>query len=80
MGKPILLKVLEVSHPDTYNAAHCRWEDLYVKCGKLSEATELLVYLKLDSKPYVLAVISGKLDDSERGKMRLFVIFRPVKG
>jgi hypothetical protein len=80
MGKPNIIKVLEVNRPEAYGVEKIRWEDLYVKCGKLSEARDLLVFLKLDNKPYVLVVMSGKLDDSVRGKMRLFVIFRPVKG
>jgi len=83
MAKINVRSVVEVSHPAQYNIDRLRWEDLYCKVLKLSEAKELCRYLKLDKRPYIIITMSGTLEDDVRygkEKMRLFCIFTPVKG
>jgi hypothetical protein len=83
MSKPKVLRVIEVSHPDKYNEKMLRYEDLYLKATKLSDTKECLVYLRMENRPYVIAVIAGTLDDDDGAKairMRLFCVFRTLKG
>ena len=80
MAKINIRSVIEVSHPDVYNIDRLRHEDMWLKCTKLSDAKAATRYLRLDKKPYVIITMSGLLDDDVRKeKMRLFVIFSPVK-
>jgi hypothetical protein len=81
MAKLNVRSVIEVSHPQHYNIDKLRWEDLYVKVLKLSEAKELCRYLKIEKRPYIIVTMSGMLDDDihKREKMRLFCIFTPYK-
>ena len=82
MAKINVQRVIEVSHPDVYNIDKLRWEDLYVKVLKLSEAKEMCRYIRLEKKPYIIITLSGTLDDNlahSREKMRLFCVFTPYK-
>lgn len=82
MAKPKIIKVLEISHPGRYNVDKLRMEDLYLKAAKYSETQECLVYLRMDNKPYIIVTMAGTMDDDgiRSGRMRLFCVFRTLKG
>lgn len=81
MAKLTVRSVVEISDPHKYDIDRLRWEDLYVKVLKLSEAKELCRYIRLEGKPYIIVTMAGMLDDElhKREKMRLFCIFTPFK-
>ena len=83
MAKIEILKVVEVSDPQLYDIKDLRWEDLYVRVLKLSEAQEICRYIRRDGKPFVIIVNGGVLDDEvvckSKERMRLFCVFTPAK-
>lgn len=81
MGRPKVRRIVDISHPEVYDLKDIHTDDLYVKVTRLSEARELIRFIKLERQPYILVVEAGFLEglDVGRTEMRLFCVYTPHK-